>query len=118
VTARFRSLTGCNSFGNSCRDTAAVTMIALGDLRQHGVFRPVEDLYPGRDHKMRQMRAEIGRREWRRDPENLPDANPDEHGDERDRRALVAHQREHQRRNRHPEPDLGFDGPDAERGER
>jgi hypothetical protein len=67
---------------------------------------------------MRQMQPEVGRRKWRRDAEHLTDPDPHEHGDERDGQPLVTHQAEHQRRDRHSEPDLRLDEPDPERSQR
>ena len=63
------------------------------------------------------MQTEIGDRERRRDLEYLTDRNADKNRDERDRRALITHKAKHQRRDRHTQPDLRLDKPDAERGE-
>jgi hypothetical protein len=51
-------------------------------------------------------------------PRIWPTPIPDQDGDERDWGAPIAHQPEHQRRNRDPEPYLCLDQPDAERGKR
>jgi hypothetical protein len=44
----------------------------------------------------------------------MTDAYPDEHCYECDRRRLITHQPEHQRGDRHPEPELRLDEPNAE----
>jgi len=64
------------------------------------------------------MQSEVRDGEARRDLEHLADPDPDKYRDESDRRPLVSHQTEHQRRDRHAEPNLRFDEPDAEPGER
>jgi hypothetical protein len=63
------------------------------------------------------MQSDVGDRKRRRDSEHLPDADAVEHSDERDRRALIARQSEHQGRDRYSEPDLRLDQADAEGGE-
>ena len=63
------------------------------------------------------MQPEIEHRERRRYPDDLTDTDAYEHGDDRDRRPLIAHQTEHQPRDRYAKPDVRLNQPNPECGE-
>jgi hypothetical protein len=50
------------------------------DLRQHGVLRAVNNLRPTRHDELRQVQPEIQMRKGRRDAENLPSDDANNHG--------------------------------------
>jgi hypothetical protein len=88
------------------------------NLRQHSVLRAVDDLRPTRHDELRQVKPEIQMRKGRRDAENLPGDDADNHGHKGDGRTLVAHQQQHERRNNDAEPKLLFHQVHAKSGKR
>src|SRR6516165_6637519 len=66
---------------------------------------------------MWQMQPEIEHRERRRYPDDLTDTDAYEHSDDRERRPLIAHQTEHQPRDRYAKPDVRLNQPNPECGE-